>query len=647
MITPPLSPVSHISIPVSLSEFAEDKTSVQVRHSGTFFTKRKGGATLSQPASPRAADGVLDAANGGRGLQGWKARQAAGEKLFAKLDREYQQLLAKIDAQSAAMIAMLRQATETRGEATQAGPQGEPLQQDAVAMKDVCVQAGIEGRRTPGEGIPSQSFSEDVNVSHSGLLNRTASDSVRGHPGVRGGGDLSLVGPSRPQPRLPDSGEPSHGDDELPVMPAVSPAQTGEPTAAAGAASRPRAGSEEINASSRPAYKILFHWEDLPGGDGKPVSLLAVKDLLESLSGPGRMAKKLKNKLAGTPRFNQEKQLLIDGTPLCIKFGGKGAEMARYEAGIAYRGLLEAYRAYAEQANPDRAGNLEHVKEFLGTVEAGDRFKEKRLLLEKYDEDRIARSLKSYFDNGPTDDMNAYAVGEYDDNDDNTHKFVILKNPSYNNTGQKISGNAVDLRAGNILASRIEAQVNGGDWGRAKNTRVTGGLGGIWEGFKAFWRNDEVARARDGKLLHVISTRPVTAPAANITISSGVGKLGDAVDAAAKTDVIMKDNLSRLSVNQLLYMRDDIEARIEHFKASKDAFINSRYKVVFPGKENDMPTLTHVNLAHWMPAKPPAGLQGADEKAYKEVQQETLSGNINALYEMCNLVNDTLNSKQG
>ncbi|MFC0218233.1 hypothetical protein ACFFJ7_07505 [Pseudochelatococcus lubricantis] len=404
-----------------------------------------------------------------------------------------------------------------------------------------------------------------------------------------------------------------------------------------------------------PAYKSLLHWDECRGPNGRPLGLgvlgavraiggevipsLTVNggrfntNVLASLLLKARDLEGVVDRLTRgdhelingfgeirTETLGPEREpvLLIEGTPICIKFGCSETEVAKYKTGIAYRKLLEHHEARRLLSGHENAGELDDIKSsFDGIADKTIPFMEKQFLLERYDADTIVRTLKAYFDHGPADEVNAWSVGEYEDVAGSANRFVILKNPRYDNYGRKIGGNAVDLQAGGIIACWIDVQANDDQGGSPAGVRVS-------------LQHDGMVRRAGGKHLHVVP--PLAGP-----------------DAAMDDDTsaIMKENLSRLSRNQLQYLRDDIGARKKLFEASGDAFLDSGYRIVFPSRASDMPTLTHLNFACWMPAKPPAGLSKADAKAYTEIQQEVQADNVKALDEMLGLVNDTLQSQAG
>ncbi|MFD2251425.1 hypothetical protein FHS82_000578 [Pseudochelatococcus lubricantis] len=410
-----------------------------------------------------------------------------------------------------------------------------------------------------------------------------------------------------------------------------------------------------------PAYKSLLHWEGCLELNGQPLRaglLGAVRaiggevipsltvnggrfntDVLASLLLKARDLEGVVNRLTSgdhelingfgeirTETLGPEREpvLLIEGTPICIKFGCSETEVAKYKTGIAYRKLLEHHEARRLVSGHENAGELDDIKSsFDGIADKTIPFMEKQFLLERYDADTIVRTLKAYFDNGPADEVNAWDVGEYEDVAGSANRFVILKNPRYDNNGREIGGNAVDLQAGGSIAHWIDIQANDDQDGLPWGVRVS-------------LQYDGMVRKAGGKHLQVVPTLP----GPDAAMEDGPGD-------AADTYAIMKENLSRLSRDQLQYLRDDIGARKKLFEASGDAFLDSGYRIVFPSRASDMPTLTHVNFACWMPAKPPAGLSEAETKAYTEIQQEVQADNVKVLDEMLGLVNDTLQSQAG
>lgn len=399
-------------------------------------------------------------------------------------------------------------------------------------------------------------------------------------------------------------------------------------------------------------HDAVFQWkEEYAGRDGQAVRL---EDINQLMRGEGAIKDKIAalkdwfgdERVGGSDSGGHGNLIIVKGTPICIKFGekpGKGTETPKYEIGVAFRKLHESWqdfratedgRNYTVGKYVDDAsrGRLPVDKSVIGNLEtlmAGDR---------RYTASAIARYLESVEKNGPSDDMKAYDVGSYRGDDGSAETFVIMKSAFFDDRGNAVKGSDIEVKAGNILAAELEASVNGGKSGRSKNARVIGGLTSIWGGVKAFFAGDSLARHPDGKHIHVISKKEVRSLHGDKPLTTGGGKNAYGRDAAWKTDVIVKDRLEKLSDVQLATLKDSVEKKRAHTEASGDAYIGSGYMIVVPDGADQMPTLTHIDFAHWLPENPPASLdQPGKEKRlseYRSVHAEVLEGNIKALDEL-------------
>ncbi|MFD2251424.1 hypothetical protein FHS82_000577 [Pseudochelatococcus lubricantis] len=533
------------------------------------------GLTFRPPV--HAAGGILDAANGGRELQGRAIRRSPYEEDLVKIEQDcerigqdYKQLGKLIETQFASATALLRRFDNVRttevSTQTAAGKVPE-RQQVRPVTRDVCTQTDAAEVRAPGEGA-------------------------------------------------------------------------------------------DVHALSGPAYKSLFNWNECRGRHGEMLSgnaeslrgAFILKEgplyplfvngheltprtlarLLEGAKNLDEVAERLEAQFRKvrleTIGPDREKLVLISGTPIAIKFGS-GNELARYDVGLAYRRLLNNYQLSCGNMEPDEVGKIDRIMAFIDSIKSGPLRQKMRILYNKYTDKNIAESLKAYLKYGPSDEMNAYSTGAYLDAAGMLNRFVILKNPSYDNRGQKVSGDAVNLMVGHVLASRIEAQVNGSDNKCIENAQAVGKIAGI----EVRVENDGAARTLGSSVLHVV---PMPQPAAE-----------NDPGAETYTKSIMKAHLSRLSDSQLSYLHDSILACINTLDTTNDVFVGSGYRIVFPTNKDDMPTMAHVNVTRWMPAKPPANLSEADARNYQLHHAEAATGQIMGLCDMLHFVDDALKSR--
>ncbi|MFC0218235.1 hypothetical protein ACFFJ7_07515 [Pseudochelatococcus lubricantis] len=591
---------------------------------------------VGQRLPARAASGVLYAASNGRELQGRTVRLRADEDLINGIRQTYSHMIKYADAYYLRSMTLLLQHIRQEKPATKELP-SRTLAADVPPprpeLKEISVQTVVAGdppRRPELKETSAQTVAADVPPRRPELKETSAqtvaADVPPLRPELKETSVQTVVADAPPVPA-----------DEVPDEPPVLFPQAGIGGVEAGKIAK---ATHPIRQSG-PAYKSLYGWDECRGRDTGPYSSLYVNGKVLS---PEKLADCLKgadnlNEIVGRLRGmfggarveeigpDREKLLLIDDTPICIKFGCP-REIMRYKISLAYQKLLHTYKVIGMDTDPRLFGEACHIKKFLDGLMACNNFEAKKFLLERYAEDTLVWSLKAYFDNGPADELNAYAVGEYEDAEGKANGFAILKNPSFDNNGRGIKGNVVDLRAGDVLASDVEAVVLNGDLESVVKARTAGMIAGIGVSVGG----DGVARIGDGKYLHV--TPP---PGANAVTASGPGD-------AASADAVMKKNLSGLSTSQLSYLRESIEARKKHLEASGDAFIGAVYRIVFPADADDMPLLAHINPARWMPPAPGDTWRGLSE-AYKTVRVEVLKGNIGALEEMLGLVNGVLNSR--
>ncbi|MFC0218232.1 hypothetical protein ACFFJ7_07500 [Pseudochelatococcus lubricantis] len=530
------------------------------------------GLTFRPPV--HAAGGILDAASGGRELQGRAIRRSPYEEDLVRIEQDcerigqdYKQLGKLIETQFASATALLRRFDNVRTTevSTQTAMGKMPLRQQARPVtRDVCIQTAAAEVWAPGEGADVHALSGPA---YKSLFNW---NECRGRHGEMLSGNAESL----------------------------------------------RGAKEE------PLYPLLVNGQELA-----PRTLAR---LLEGARNLDEVAERLEAQFRKvrleTIGPDREKLVLISGTPIAIKFGS-GNELARYDVGLAYRRLLNNYQLSCGNMEPDEVGKIDRIMAFIDSIKSGPLLEETRILYNIYADKIIAESLRAYLKHGPSDEMNAYAIGEYKDAAGAINRFVILKNPSYDNRGRKVSGDAVNLMVGHVLASRIEAQVNGGDNKRIENAQAAGKIAGI----EVCVENDGAARTLGSRVLHVV---PMPQPAAE-----------NDPGAETYTKSIMKAHLSRLSASQLSYLHDSIWACIDKIAIAEDVFVGSGYRIVFPTNKDDMPTVAHVNVTRWMPSKPPANLSEADARNYQLHHAEAATGQMMGLCEMLRFVDDALKSR--